>query len=77
MTFGSDETYFFLARLRVVTGLSEGNWKGDRMSTRLPKVTETPGFGATAPFSWRFVELDFHNDNRLSWWLSHFSSPLR
>ncbi|BDE96884.1 hypothetical protein [Raoultibacter timonensis] len=27
-------------------------------------------------FSWRFVEQSFHNDNRLSWWLSHLSSPL-
>ena len=27
-------------------------------------------------FSWRAVERDFHNDNRLSWWLAHLSLPL-
>lgn len=29
-----------------------------------------------SPFLWRFVERSFRNDNRLSWWLSHLSSPL-
>lgn len=35
------------------------------------------GYGKRVPFSWRFVERNFHNDNRLSWWLSHLSSPLQ
>ena len=46
------------------------------MPARLLKAAETSGFGAAVPFSWRFVELSVHNDNRLSWWLSHLSSPL-
>ncbi len=31
---------------------------------------------SVVPTSWRLVERSFHNDNRLSWWLSHLSSPL-
>ena len=58
------------ARLAAVTGPLRGSSKGDRMPARLLKAAETSGFGAAVPFSWRFVELSFHNDNRLSWWLS-------
>lgn len=36
----------------------------------------TCGYSKAAPFNWRLVEQGFHNDNRLSWWLSHLSSPL-
>ncbi len=45
-------------------------------AARLSKAAGALSFGAAVPFSWRFVEQNFHNDNRLSWWLSHLSSPL-
>lgn len=38
---------------------------------------ERPNFGRAVSFSWRAVERDFHNDNRLSWWLAHLSLPLK
>ena len=31
-------------------------------------------FGCTLAYGWRQVEQMFHNDNRLSWWLSNLSS---
>lgn len=38
---------------------------------------ERPGVNRALSFSWRAVERDFHNDNRLSWWLAHLSMPLK
>ncbi len=39
-------------------------------------VPDALELGDAVPSTWRLVERDFHNDNRLSWWLSHLSSPL-
>ena len=51
--------------------------RGDCMlSVRNDSACAVGKFGKAIPSTWRFVEQNFHNDNRLSWWLSHLSSPL-
>ena len=46
------------------------------LSVRNDSACAVGKFGKAIPSTWRFVEQNFHNDNRLSWWLSHLSSPL-
>lgn len=71
------KTYFFLDRL-LQAGIDESAFeKGVGMQyLRNGGVPDALESGDAAPSTWRLVERDFHNDNRLSWWLSHLSSPL-
>lgn len=40
-------------------------------------ISDYENLDRAIPFSWRAVERNFHNDNRLSWWLAHLSLPLK